>query len=236
MVVLSGVVEPARTHHPPRSPLRELQEGAEFVRMSPLLRPVLITAVFFNVGWFILQAAYVPYAMRVLRLTAAETGATMAIYGAGMLAGALLAPQVTRRLRFGTVIRLGPLGGMAGALLLLLTLRWPTPVLAGASFFLFGLGPVLWVISSTTLRQAITPPHMLGRVGSLVMMATYGARPLGAAVGALVGARLGEEACLVASAVAFAVQLGVICMSAVARLAELPAEARDVHHASAALA
>ena len=27
----------------------------------------------------------------------------------------------------------------------------------GASFFLLGAGPILWMVGSTTLRQAITP-------------------------------------------------------------------------------
>ena len=43
---------------------RELTEGAAFVLRHPLLRPVLVTAVFFNVAWFVLQAVYVVYAIR----------------------------------------------------------------------------------------------------------------------------------------------------------------------------
>ena len=42
---------------------RELSDGAAVLR-HPLLRPVLVTAVFFNVAWFVLQAVYVVYAIR----------------------------------------------------------------------------------------------------------------------------------------------------------------------------
>ena len=47
----------------------------------PLLRPVLVTAVFFNVAWFVLQAVYVVYAIRDLELDAAGVGLTLGIYG-----------------------------------------------------------------------------------------------------------------------------------------------------------
>jgi hypothetical protein len=35
---------------------------------------------------------------------------------------------------------------------------------AALSFFLFGVGPIVWTITSTTLRQSVTPHAMLGRV------------------------------------------------------------------------
>src|SRR5262249_14328268 len=90
------------------------------------------------------------------------------------------------------------------------------------AFFLFGFGPILWTINQTTLRQAITPEAMLGRVSALVMIATAGARPLGAALGGVVGAAAGPEACLVLAAIGFVVQAMVIMASPVPRLARLP--------------
>jgi len=38
----------------------------------------------------------------------------------------------------------------------------------------------------TTLRQSVTPPRLLGRVTAINIL-SYGARPVGAALGALVG-------------------------------------------------
>lgn len=222
IVILRGVPEPPRVALPPRNPLHDLRDGARFVLASPLLRPILITAVIFNIGWFVLQAAYVPYAVRVLDLSPSQVGVTMGVCGAGMVVGALLAPRLARTLPIGVVILFGPLGGLCGAIAMALTLRVPSPMLAGLSFFLFGVGPILWTISSTTLRQAITPEGMLGRAGSLVMMATFGARPVGAALGAVIGSRFGEEACIAAVLVTFVLQFVVISASAVARLKKLP--------------
>ncbi len=72
-----------------------------------------------------------------------------------------------------------------------------------------------------TLRQAVTPNAMLGRVSALIMTATFGARPLGAAIGATVAAHLGIAACLALAAAGFLVQLLVIGFSQVPRLRDL---------------
>jgi predicted MFS family arabinose efflux permease len=210
---------PAR---PRRHPLQELREGARFVATHPLLRPVLLTAVFFNTGWFVLQAVYVAYAVQRLGLTAWGVGLTLAIYGGGMVVGALVAPRLAARISFGTLVVVGPACGLAAALLMLLTAWVPRPALAGLSFFLFGAGPILWTIATTTLRQAVTPQALLGRVSAVVMTATFGARPLGAAIGTLVAARLGVEASLAVAASCFLVQFLLISASPVPRLARLP--------------
>ncbi len=225
--LLMRLPESTPPQHHRRHPLQEVAAGARFVLTHTLLRPILITAVFFNTAWFVLQAIYVAYAIQHLGLTATGVGLTLGIYGAGMIVGALLAPRLMRRLPFGTMIILGPLAGLLAALVMLATLWIPSGVLAAASFFLFGAGPILWTITTTTLRQVVTPLGMLGRVSALVMTATFGARPIGAAIGALLAARAGVGACLALSAAGFAVQLAVIVLSPAARLTALPAVAPD---------
>ena len=201
---------------------RELSDGAAFVLRHPLLRPVLVTAVFFNVAWFVLQAVYVVYAIRDLELDAAGVGLTLGIYGLGMLAGALLAPRLARRLSFGALIAAGPLCALLASGLMLLTLARPSPALAALAFFLFGAGPILWTIATTTLRQAVTPNAMLGRVSAVILTATFGARPVGALIGAALAEQVDIAACLWVSALGFALQFAVICASPVPRLRSQP--------------
>jgi len=80
---------------------------------------------------------------------------------------------------------------------------------------------VVWVVSTTTLRQTVTPGGLLGRVSALNILA-YGARPIGAALGALVGEVYGPEACLLLATLGFFVQVLIIFGSPVPRLARLP--------------
>jgi predicted MFS family arabinose efflux permease len=221
--LLWGLPEPARQATRPRHPLLELADGARLVWQHKLLRPILLTAVAWNIAWFVLQAAYVPYAMRALGLSAAGVGMTLATYGTGMVAGALLAPRIVARLSLGPAIVLGPLVSVAAMGLMVATLVWPRAVVAGLSYFLFGFGPIVWTITSTTLRQTLTPGPMLGRVSALFLTVNMGARPLGAALGGMVGARWGEAACLWLALAGFVLQLLLIGASRVPRLQRLPA-------------
>lgn len=224
-LLLRGLAEPARDPRPRRPVLHDLREGAGFAWGHPLLRPILLTAVAWNLSWFVLQGVYAVYAIGTLGLSAVEVGVTLAAYGVGMVAGAALAPRVMRALPFGQVIAVGPVVSVLAAGAMLASTRWPGPVLPALSFLLFGAGPILWTIAQTTLRQAVTPGPMLGRVSALVTMATFGARPLGAALGGLVGATWGPAACIALAAAGFMVQAGVILLSPIPRLLRLPAAA-----------
>lgn len=222
MAWLMLLVEPARPARAPRHPLREVQDGALFVWRDAMLRPILLTAVAWNISWFVLQAAYVPYAVRVLGLGADLVGGTLGAFGAGMGVGALLAPRIVRAMPFGRAIQLGPLVSVLAAATMVATLFIPSGVLAGLAFFLFGAGPMVWTITSTTLRQSVTPGAMLGRVGALFLTVNTGARPVGAALGGLVGAHWGEAACLWLALAGFAVQALLIFGSRVGGLHHLP--------------
>ena len=221
VVLLSGIYEPARAPAPRRHPLQEIREGAAFVLHHELLRPVFVTQFIFNIAWFAMLAVFVPYAVRRFGLSATGIGTVLAMFGVGMVVGALVATRVMRRLAFGTVIGLGPVTGFAAAVVMALTTFIPTPWLAALSFFLLGAGPILWVISTTTLRQSVTPPRLLGRVSAINIM-SYGARPLGSALGAIVGGFFGAEACLYLAVAIFAVQSLVILMSPAVSLARQP--------------
>jgi predicted MFS family arabinose efflux permease len=186
-----------------------------------LLRPVFVTQFIFNTGSFLLLAVFVPYAVRRLGLSATGVGTTLAMYGVGMVFGALLATRVMKRLAFGTVIGLGPVTGFVAAAVMALTTFIPAATLAGLSFFLLGAGPILWVISTTTLRQSVTPPRLLGRVSAINIL-SYGARPLGSALGAIVGGFYGAEACLYLAVTIFGAQALVIILSPAVSLSRQP--------------
>jgi predicted MFS family arabinose efflux permease len=226
VMLLSGLAEPERTQAPRRHPLQEIREGAAFVMHHALLRPVFITQFIFNTASFLLLAVFVPYAVHRLGLTATGVGVVLGMYGVGMVIGALLATRVMRRLAFGTVIGLGPVTGFVGAAVMALTTVVPTPLLAGLSFFLLGVGPILWVISTTTLRQSVTPPRLLGRVSAINIM-SYAARPLGSAIGAVVGGLYSAEACLYVALAIFGAQAVVILLSPAVTLDRQPEMVAD---------
>jgi predicted MFS family arabinose efflux permease len=221
VVLLAGVVEPPRPRTSRPHPWREVRDGAAFAFHHELLRPILMTQFIFNTAVFVIQAVYVPYAIHRLQLSATGVGLTLAAFGIGMVLGALSAARIMGRLPLGAVIAIGPISGFIAALVMVLTIFVPSAWVAGASFFLMGAGPIVWVVSTTTLRQTVTPDHLLGRVSAINILA-YGARPIGAALGALIGGFFGAEACLIVAAIGFLAQAAVILLSPVVRLATQP--------------
>jgi predicted MFS family arabinose efflux permease len=222
VALLWRLTETARVQAAARHPWLELQDGARFVAGHRLLRPILLTAVAWNLSWFVLQAAYIPYAVRLLGMSPSTVGFTLAAYGVGMVVGALLAPRIVAHMPFGLAIIVGPAFSVLAAATMVATLLWPQALLAALAFFLFGSGPIVWTITSTTLRQTVTPGAMLGRMSSMFLTVNMGARPLGAALGGFVGATWGEPACLVLALAGFVVQAGIIVMSDVRQLQSLP--------------
>ena len=220
-----------------RKPLLELQEGWRAVWHQDWLRAILLTSIAWNISWFILHAAFVPYAMRALGMSADRVGLSLAAYGAGMVVGALIATRVMARIKLGLAIMLGPACSVI-AIFGLVATQWlqgsvTAHWLTGASFFIFGVGPIIWTISTTTLRQSITPAAVLGRVTAIFLTVNMGARPvgalLGAAVGWMVGAwastadtHLAERLCLWLAALGFVIQLVIIACSSVRKLQAVP--------------
>lgn len=223
VLCLRGIREPVRAAVAPRHPLLELQDGAKWVWRSDLLRPIMFTSIAWNISWFMLQAAYVPYAMNDLGLNASGVGITLATYGVGMMVGALLAPRVVAALPLGQAILMGPYFSVLAALTMAMSLYWPQGWLAALSYFFFGVGPIIWTITSTTLRQTVTPRDMIGRVTSINIVVSTGARPLGAALGGFVGVSWPVSVSLWMVVLGFGVQAVIISASRVRTLKRLPA-------------
>jgi predicted MFS family arabinose efflux permease len=226
-VLLVRVREPNPDPRPKRHPLHDLKEGAVFVAGHELLRPILVTTVFFNLSWFLIQAVFVPYAVKSLGIDAAGVGVIMGLYGLGMVVGASLVSWLSHYIRLGAMIVIGPSCGPVASVLMLLSVWIPSGVLPAAAYFLIGSGPIMWTITTLSLRQAVTPNAMLGRVSALVTTASAGAAPLGAALGAFVAAQSNIEACLTLAVIGFAVQFAVIVMSPVSHLVGLPEAASN---------
>ena len=220
-VLLARVAEPPRAPAPRRHPVLDIREGAAFLLRHKLLRPVFITQFVYNVAFFVVLAVFVPYAVERLHLSESATGAVLAMLGVGMVTGALLAPRLLRAVPFGALIGVGPVCGFVAAVVMATTIVWPRVELAGLSFFLLGSGPILWTISTTTLRQAVTPAAMLGRVSAINIL-SYGARPLGAGLAAVIAGTVGMAACLLVALAIFAIQAAVILLSPAVRLARQP--------------
>lgn len=208
----------------PRQKLhRAIAEGGAFVARHPYLRPIALCAIAWNLAFFAFMALVAPYALRVLALDPKAVGLASSIYGAGAVAAALSGAWLIARLPTGMLLVFGPAVSLLGAALLASAPpAWGWPALAFA-FFLFGFGPILWFITQTTLRQAVTPQPLLGRVSATITTAMYGMRPLGALAGGLAGERFGLETAIWLPVVLFGLSTLAILASQMPRLKAMPA-------------
>jgi MFS family permease len=120
-----------------------------------------------------------------------QVGVLFSAGSLGIVALSLAAGRIRKRLPFSTAA--------LGALMLMGLLT--TGLAAVTEFWLAvplwasiaGLG-LFFNVNSTSLRQAITPPHMLGRVMSIAGVLAWSANPLGALAGGWAIERTGNVA------------------------------------------
>ncbi len=142
-----------------------------------------------------------------------------------MIAGALAAPALLARLQPRVLLVFGPIVSALAALALLAAPAGGGVGLAAGAFALIGFGPMLWLVMQLTVRQIVTPPHLMGRVTATIQVAIYGVRPLGALAGGLTAQALGLEAAMALVALAFAASAFACLASPLSRLVSLPAPA-----------
>ncbi|MGG4662596.1 MFS transporter [Providencia vermicola] len=203
--------------------LKQLKEGADYIVHNPYLKPILLTALFFNTAWFIIQGVFTAYAVTVLQFSAQQIGIAISVYGIGMIIGALAIRYLSLQFSYGTLVIFGPVCGLLGSATLLFTVWNSSFYLVFFAYFLFGAGPIIWTISTVSLRQAVTPNLLIGRVSALMLTTSFGARPLGSAIAAIIAALYGVEYCLWAAVFFFVIQLGIISQSPVRALKAMPA-------------
>ncbi|MET0606762.1 MAG: hypothetical protein ABWZ80_09920, partial [Beijerinckiaceae bacterium] len=162
-----------------------------FVVAHPTLRAIALCAIFWNIAFFALVGLFAPLATQHLGLDAPAVGRSWSAYGAGLIAGALAAPTITARFSLGALLLFGPAVSVAAGIIIALTTRETPELILHCAFFLIGFGPMLWLVTQTSLRQTVTPSDMMGRVGATIQVAIYGVRPLGALLAGIAGSHVG---------------------------------------------
>ncbi|MGO8949987.1 MAG: MFS transporter [Ktedonobacterales bacterium] len=199
---------------------REIAEGFRMTFGDPRLRAFAGEAATYNLFWQIIATLFVLYAVRDLHMTPVLIGAVIAAGSAGGLLGALVTNWLAQRAGVGRIIVGGSLlssvaplafplarDGQAGSIALLL-----------AAFFLSGCGVTAYNVHAVSLRQAITPAHLLGRMNASYRTITYGVIPIGALLGGLLGQTLGLRTALVLGAVGLTLSWIWLAFSPVMRM------------------
>ncbi len=180
----------------------ETAEGLRWLAGHRLLRIlcVLLAVLAAVSGAFWAVAAL--YAASILGLGPTGFGVLLAVGAAGSLAGSLLAEPLAARLGTAGAVRLA-VGVVTVATAGLAATR--SPLVAGALLTVNGVAVLVWNVVTVSLRQAIIPDRLLGRVGSAYLFIGLGAQPAGALGAGLLAHAAGLRAVFAVSAALLAV-------------------------------
>ena len=175
---------------------RDLRAGLNFVRGTPLLVAMALTVGMWQMCHHAAFVVQILFATRTLGMNESQIGLSFVGLGVGTIASSALGHRISARIGPGPCLLLGVAVCGAGWLLLAAA---PTnafgPLIFAAMLVCFGFGAVLIFINFLSLRQAVTPAPLLGRMTSTMRWLIL----LPAGPGALIGGWLGEHVDLRAS-------------------------------------
>jgi MFS family permease len=202
----------------------EIVEGLRYVVGQPYLRATAMATGMSNFFGNVAFAIALLYVVRELGLGAEQIGIAFSIGAVGFLAGAILANRIGRRLGVGPTIVVSTLVfGPAALPIALATPDMAMPALALAGL-LQGFGGAVYNVNQVSLRQAITPLRLQGRMNASMRFIVWGAIPLGATLGGILGSIIGLNATIWVGAIGGLFAFVPVLLSPVRKVRELPTE------------
>jgi MFS family permease len=230
-----GTLVAIRHREPPPDPgaeepagLRQrIGEGLAVTYRNPVLRSMAGLAATYNLFSQVIEALLVLFATRELHLAAGLIGLVVSAGSVGALAGAALAGRLQGRLGVGPSLILAVVVECAS--LVLVPVAGGPPRLAagllGLAFVGNGFGIGLSNVLAVSLRQAVTPDRLLGRMNASYRFLTYGVVPLGALLGGTLGELLGLRAAVAVGAVGSLLTVPWVLLPPLPRLRRMPEQA-----------
>jgi predicted MFS family arabinose efflux permease len=180
-------------HHERQHIGHEIREGVQLVARAPILRSLAVTNMIRMASARMLSVVYLLYLNREVGFGPGVLGMIFAVGGVTSLAGAAVAG------RSRSVGGLGPALVLAGFIIPLGTLFMPlasTVSVVGVAFLVANqvITDPAWTfydINSVSLRQAITPNRLQGRMNASMRFAEFAAMLAGTALGGVLGELIG---------------------------------------------
>lgn len=218
-------------HAGPRSSVtHEIGEGLRLVWGNRTLFALAWLAALWQVLHHMQVAVLILFATRDLGLSAGAIGAAYMAGGLGCVIGAAFAERLSARFGVGPIIVHGLIltalawqafGLISGPV-------WLATVLLGVTMLVFDFGGILYGINYLSLRQAITPDRLMGRMTATMRFLTVAMAPLGSLAGGVLAEHVGLRTTLLTVGVlGLVLSAASVLWSPVRRHRALPAVAAD---------
>jgi len=228
-----NVPERPKDGHPRMWP--QVKEGLNWVVGHRWLRAIAActgTSNFFSSLYF---AVLLVYAVRTLQFSPLELGVMFAIGSCGAIIGALLANRIRLRIGVGQAILWGSVFFCVPALIYPVAPRaiaLPLFMLAQA---LIQFGGMVYNITQISLRQAITPERLQGRMNAAMRWIIWGTIPLGALLGGAIGQWIGLTTALWVGALGALCGFLPVAFSSIRKIQKMPEAVEEPTPAQAEL-
>lgn len=166
---------------------KDIAEGLRWLWNHHLIRTLAVMLGVWNGLSTAGYSIFVLYALEILNLNEVGFGILLAAGTAGSLLGTMAASRLSK-LGAGSTLIGTVVAGAVASLGIALT---SNAFVAGTMMAIFGFVIVVWNVITVSLRQAIIPDRLLGRVNSVYRLMGWGSMPVGAAIGGVMGRTLG---------------------------------------------
>ncbi|WP_162606364.1 MFS transporter [Jiangella asiatica] len=217
------VEEAARPVASARPSWSEITAGLREALRHRYIRALLGEATTFNFFNEIFVLGLMLFAVRELGLGPAQIGIVFTAGGIGSFLGAWFGSRVTGRFGYGRVLLIALVLGNTAPVLVVFTGTDPVAslVLLGAVFVVMGVGIGIANVHAVTVRQAALPERLRGRVNAAYRLISWGAIPLGAALGGGVAGLTDSRTTMVSGGTGMALATLWVAFSPVRRLASI---------------
>ncbi len=175
---------------PPPDFFREMWEGILVVGKSPILWRIAGATATSNLGTNIMWAVFLIFVYNQLNFSPGEFGLVGTIGAIGFVLGVLLTGRITAKLGVGVSLAVSIASGFI-ALANPLALAGPAFLILASVGFVSGIMLPMYNITQVSLRQAITPNNVQGRMNATMRTIVWGTIPVGSIVGGILGESIG---------------------------------------------
>jgi predicted MFS family arabinose efflux permease len=169
----------------------EMWEGIRVVFGNSTIWKIAGSTSTSNLGSNLFFAVFLIFVYRVLHLSPGTVGIVFAAGAVGGLLGAFTAAWIPRRIGLGpTLFVTIVLGGLSLILVPIAQYGFAVPLLFASMFIGSFVNPV-YNINQVSLRQAIVPDRVQGRMNATVRTIIWGTNPIGAFIGGIIGSTYG---------------------------------------------
>lgn len=206
----------------------DIREGLRFVWRENRIRAVAFCTATSNLFSGVSAAVVLLLMTRVLGFSGGKIGLVFAVSGVGAIVGSVIAPWLSRRFGVGPAIVLSIAFGGVGPFLVAGATGSLAPAMLALGFGILGLSSVAYNVNQVSVRQAICPRRLQGRMNASVRFLVWGTLPVGGFLGGALGSVIGIRPTLWVAAVGQATAFLWLLPSPIPKMREMPEPVTDL--------